>query len=558
MKNKIFGILLLVALIASSCNKYFDYTNDSLLNDKIVYGDYNNIKYLLLSTYSMLPGSFNHIGSGMLSSATDESEDAYDYSSVQNFNDGSWNPNNNPDDCWSREYTTIRRCYLFLHGTDTVTFNNFKYVDDTKYKQYTGDLKIFRGEARFMIAFAYFELFKRYGGVPILDHLATLEENLNLPRNSTEEVYKFIIMNCDSAIKVLPKSYDGSNTGRATLGTAYALKCRTFLYAASPLYNNGSYNLALCDSAAHIASVFLANGALLKSQYALESNYGTLFTRKYDSKELIFERRDGNSNSLEKANFPIGFEGLSPEATCPSQNLVDAYEMNNGKPITDPASNYNPANPYVNRDPRLGYTVIWNNSTFKKRAIELWDGGIDAKPLERASKTGYYLKKFMDDNLDLSLASQPSSRHCWYFFRLGEVYLNYAEAMNEAFGPTDTRYGLSAVDAVNAIRKRAGMPNLAAADYATTDALRQKIRNERRVELAFEEHRSWDVRRWQIAESTLGADLRGMDIVKNADASFTYTPFVVEHRTFLPKMYYYPIPESEIQKENKLVQNQDW
>lgn len=556
MKTRILGLFLIIALIMPACNDYFDYENNTLIKENLVFSDYTYINRALANAYTQLPASFNRIDNGMLASATDEAEHAWDYSTIQRFNNGSWDSYSNPDDTWSRQYQLIRRAYVFLNGTDTVTFRNFRYVDDVTYNRYTLELKQFRAQARFLIAFSYFELFKRYGGVPIADHLMSVDEDLDLPRNSVSEVVNFIVANCDSAIRILPKTYDGSNTGRATLGAAMALKCRIFLYAASPLYNNGSYNKALCDSAARIASAFISPAGSLKSTYSLQSNYGVLFTRTTNSKELIFERRDGNSNSYEKANFPIGFDGSGVGATCPSQNLVDAYEMTNGKPITDPTSGYNPVDPYKNRDARLGFTIIINNSTFKGRPIQLWTDGLDGKGKEKASKTGYYLKKYVDDNLNL--LQNNTSRHTWYYFRLGEIYLNYAEAMNEAFGPTDARYGLSAVDAVNAIRLRAGMPNLVAADYASADALREKIRNERRIELAFEEHRSWDVRRWKIAESTLGADLRGMDIVKNADATFTYTPYVVEKRVFLPKMYYYPIPNAEIIKDKKLEQNPDW
>lgn len=556
MNRKITYTIVILAFLLISCDEYFDYDNDTLLKEEFVFSDYTYIKQVLANVYTQLPSTFNYIDNGMLASASDEAEHSWDYSMIQRFNNGSWDAYSNPNDVWSKQYQLIRRAYVFLNGTDTVTFRNFRYVDDVTYNRYTLELKQFRAQARFLIAFSYFELLKRYGGVPIVEKKLSVDEDLNLPRGSVTDVVNFIIANCDSAIKVLPKSYDGSNTGRATLGAALALKCRTFLYASSPLYNNGTYNKDLCDQAAKIAAEFIASTGSLKSTYALESNYKTLFTRKYDSKELIFERREGNSNNFEKANFPIGFDGSGSGATCPSQNLVDSYEMKNGKPITDPSSGYNPADPYKNRDPRLEYTIIVNNSTFKGRQIELWTDGLDGKGKEKASKTGYYLKKYVDDNLNLLLNN--TSRHCWYYFRLGEIYLNYAEAMNEAYGPLNNKYGLSAVDAVNEIRKRAGMPNLIEADYATADLLREKIRNERRVEMAFEEHRIWDVRRWRIAETTLGADLIGMEIVKNGDGSFSYTPYKIEDRVFSSKMYFYPIPNAEILKQKKLEQNPGW
>ena len=554
MKAKKGILFIAVLLILSSCGDYFEYENQAFLKEKLVFSDYNYIKQVLTNAYTQLPVSFNGIDNGMLASASDEAEHAWDYSRIQLFNSGNWDAYNNPDDVWTKQYLAIRRANVFLNGTDTTSFREFQYVDDITYNRYHAELKQFRAEAKFLIGFFYFELLKRYGGVPIVNRVLAIDEDLNLPRNSVPEVVNFIVAQCDSAIKVLPLVYDANNSGRATKGTAYALKSRVLLYAASPLYNSGKYDVALCDQAAKAASEFLTGS--LKSTYALQTGYGSLFTRNWTSKEMIFERREANANYFEKANFPIGFDGSGVGATSPSQNLVDAYEMANGKAITDPSSGYNPADPYKNRDPRLAQTIILNNSTFSKRAIELWTGGLDGKGKEKASKTGYYLRKYQDDELDL--LQNRTSRHTWYYFRLGEMYLNYAEAMNEAYGPLDSKYGLSAVAAVNAIRARAGMPVLQPADYASAEILREKIRNERRIELAFEDHRSWDVRRWKIAESTLGADLTGMDILKNADGTFKYTPYVVEKRVFAPKMYYYPIPNSEILKQKNLVQNSGW
>lgn len=546
------GLLLIWAL--TGCNDYFEYENQALLKDELVFSDYNYIKQVLTNAYTQLPPSFNRIDNGMLESATDDAEHAWDYSRIQLFNSGNWDAFNNPDDVWTRQYLSIRRAYVFLNGTDTTSFNQFRYVDDNTYNRYHADLKVFRAEAKFLIAFFYFELFKRYGGVPIIDRVLKIDEELNLPKNSVPEVVSFIVKNCDEAAALLPKVHDSNNTGRATQGAALALKARTLLYAASPLFNNGQYDKATADLAAKTAAEFLTGS--LKASYSLQSNYGALFIRNWTSPELIFERREGNSNYFEKANFPIGFDGSGVGATCPSQNLVDAYEMLNGKPISDPTSGYDPANPYKNRDPRLESTIIVNNAGFSGRTIQLWTGGRDGKGKEKASKTGYYLRKYQDDQLDL--LQNRTSRHTWYYFRLGEMYLNFAEAANEAHGPLDNRYGLTALEAVNVVRKRAGMPALNAADYNGASALREKIRNERRIELAFEDHRSWDVKRWQIAETTLGADLKGMDITRNSDGSFNYSPYIVEKRIFAPKMYFYPIPNSEIMKQPKLVQNPGW
>src|SRR5690606_1539344 len=215
----------------------------------------------------------------------------------------------------------------------------------------------------------------------------------------------------------------------------------------------------------------------------------------FRSREIIFARRYNQQNFMESDNYPIGTPG-GMGRTNPSHNLVDAYERLSG---------WDESNPYENRDPRLSMTVVVNNSTWNNRTIQLWNGGIDGTG-QRASKTGYYLKKFLSPNLDL--VQNNSVVYSWILMRYAEVLLNYAEALNEAYGPgTDLNgNGLTALQALNAVRSRPGVM-LPLISSSNLTEFRQKVWHERRVELAFEEHRFWDLRRWKIANETLGAPL---------------------------------------------------
>jgi hypothetical protein len=203
-------------------------------------------------------------------------------------------------------------------------------------------------------------------------------------------------------------------------------------------------------------------------------------------------------------------------------------------------------------------TVIVNNSIWKATNVQLWQGGLNGKPIFHASKTGYYLKKYVDESLNLTTGLTSPKQ--WIYFRLSEIYLNYSEAMNEAFGPaTSDTLKISALQAINSVRTRAGVVMPALLGTITKEVLREKIRNERRIELAFEDHRYWDVRRWKIAESTLGGTIRGVNVLKENSGIFTYSPFEVEKRAFDSKMYLYPIPQSEIVKGGgNMLQNPGW
>ena len=258
---------------------------------------------------------------------------------------------------------------------------------------------------------------------------------------------------------------------------------------------------------------------------------------------------------LESGEFPIGYNGGNG-STNPTQEMVDAFEMNNGKAITDPSSGYDPQNPYKNRDARLGMTVHVDGADFKGRKVETYVGGQDGLDKSTTStKTGYYLKKFCAEWVNPYEGNSTVGRY-WIFFRLGESLLSYAEAMNEAYGPDadPKNYGMTARQAVNKVRSRVYMPGVLA---TTQDEMRTKIMNERRVELAFEEHRFWDVRRWKLGSQYFNKPIHGMRITKNGNSK-TYTVFKVEDRVYSEKMNWLPIYYYDIIKQNNLEQTPGW
>lgn len=542
-------IVGLLSLFIAGCN-YLEYSEASYLQKEDIFSDWNRTQSFLSDNYASVPLGFAPIGGAMRASATDDAEFVFDYSSVQKFHDGSWSSFQTIDEQWGQMYSAIRAVNLFLEEVKGRTFDEYKYTDT--YADEMAQFNNYPHEARFLRAFFYLQLIERYGDVPLITTVLAEEDANAVSPASYDEVVRFIISECDAIIPLLPASYaaftSAKETGRATKGAAMALKARTLLYAASPLHNQSG------DTQKWIDAAKAAKDIIGSATYVLEANYNA-FLNNVASKELIFERREGNQNYFEKANFPIGFEGGNT-GNCPTQNLVDAYEMKaNGLGINEPNSGYNPLDPYAGRDPRLALTILYNTSTFKSKPLECWIGGANAAPKANASKTGYYLKKYLIESVSLTPGSINSKQHTWVIFRYGEVLLNYAEAMNEAFGPENASdLGMTALQAVNLIRTRAKMPVFPAG--LTKDQFRLKLQNERRIEMAFEEQRFWDIRRWKIGDTT--RDIYGMDITKNTDGTYTYTKKLIERRVFEDKMNLYPIPQSELFKNNKLKQNTGW
>ena len=561
MNAKFFSYIYISAAISiaftlSSCNGFLDREEDSFIDKTATFDSYNRTKQYLTYAYTLLPDGLNRFSrEAMLASATDDAEFAIESAEIQQFNNGSWNALNNPDDVWNRYYSGISKCCTLLENTNHVNLD-ISRLDPDKQVEYANslkDIRMWRAEARFLRAYFHFELLKRYGPIPIVTSTLSINGNYeNTPRPTMKEVVDFIAKECDIAadtLELTPWRNVNDAFGRATKGAALALKSRLLLYAASPLYvdfgdtneANKPTDVALWKSAADAAKAVID-----LNQYELASSYADLFKNDFQNKEYIFVRRYAANSDFEKSNFPVSFGGKG--GTNPSQNLVDDYEMLDGTPFdwNDPAK---AAQPFENRDARLGATILMNMAPFKDKKVATYPEGADASPNPNATKTGYYLRKFLNEDVNIQTGGS-SSGHVVPLFRLAEIYLNYAEALNEC-DPTNPDIALY----LNKVRNRASLPNVSA---LSQEQMRTVIQHERRVELAFEEHRSWDVRRWKIASSTLGAPLMGVQIERKPLGGYTYMPVKVEQRVFQPKMYWYPIPQSEVLKLKQWKQNNGW
>ena len=561
MNAKFFSYIYISAAISiaftlSSCNGFLDREEDSFIDKTATFDSYNRTKQYLTYAYTLLPDGLNRFSrEAMLASATDDAEFAIESAEIQQFNNGSWNALNNPDDVWNRYYSGISKCCTLLENTNHVNLD-ISRLDPDKQVEYANslkDIRMWRAEARFLRAYFHFELLKRYGPIPIVTSTLSINGNYeNTPRPTMKEVVDFIAKECDIAadtLELTPWRNVNDAFGRATKGAALALKSRLLLYAASPLYvdfgdtneANKPTDIAMWKSAADAAKAVID-----LNQYELASSYGDLFKNDFQNKEYIFVRRYAANSDFEKSNFPVSFGGKG--GTNPSQNLVDDYEMLDGTPFdwNDPAK---AAQPFENRDARLGATILMNMAPFKGKKVATYPEGADASPNPNATKTGYYLRKFLNEDVNIQTGGS-SGGHVVPLFRLAEIYLNYAEALNEC-DPTNPDIALY----LNKVRNRASLPNVSA---LSQEQMRAVIQHERRVELAFEEHRSWDVRRWKIASSTLGAPLMGVQIERKPLGGYTYMPVKVEQRVFQPKMYWYPIPQSEVLKLKQWKQNNGW
>lgn len=562
MNTKFFRYVFVSMAVGSaftlcSCNDFLDREEDSFIDKTATFDSYNRTKQYLTYAYSLLPEGLNRFsGDALLGAATDDACFAIESSNIQQFNNGSWNALSNPDNVWNRYFAGIAKCCTLLENSNHVNLD-ISRLDPAKRVEYENNLKdirMWRAEAHFLRAYFNFELLKRYGPIPIIKSTLDINKDYSdTPRPTMKEVVEFIANDCDMAadsLELTPWRNMNDAFGRATKGAALALKSRLLLYAASPLYVDfGDIDEANKPSDATLwkAAADAAKAVIDLNQYELAPAYDDLFKNDFQNKEYIFVRRYPSNSDFEKSNFPISYGGKG--GTNPSQNLIDDYEMLDGTAFdwNDPVK---AAHPFENRDERLLATVLMNGVLFKGKRIATYPGGADAMPNPNATKTGYYLRKFLNENVNIQTGG-GSDGHVVPLFRLAEIYLNYAEALNE-YDPTNPDIAVY----LNKIRGRVSLPDVPSG--LTQEQMRTLIHHERRVELAFEEHRFWDVRRWKVASSTLGAPVKGVKITQDDAGNFTYSPVQVEQRVFQPKMYWYPIPQSEVLKLHHWEQNKGW
>lgn len=566
LKGAMSGILFLTVAGLSSCN-FLDFDQSTGYDSQAeVFEQFERAERSLTQVYTYLDHDFGSIGGGMRDCAIDDAHYVWSNSEVHTFNNGNWSALHPVDDAWSSNYKGIRAANLFIQSMEEADFERYKWNAD--YETWTEKSQYWVSEARFLRSLFLFELARRYGDIPMpVDELYTVD-NINtlgktsfintLGKTSFQDVMSYIANECKEISGVLPNSYEdvaGKQTGRITKGAALALRSRALLYAASPLYSEDNQQKWI--DAAKAAKEVMDLGLYQLVNEDVVNNLS--------SKELILERRMASSCDFEKKNFPISFD-KGNTGTCPSQNLVDAFQTENGDDVIltengfesdDP--DFDETKPYTGRDPRFYKTVLYDGAMFKNVQLDCSEGGAEGLPTVGASETGYYLRKYVMDVVDLSPVEKPAI-HCWVLFRYAEILLNYAEAMNNAYGPnkTEGEFTVTALAALNQVRTRYGMPAIELSDIPDKQAFQEKLEREKRVEFAFENQRFWDLRRWKKG-SEVSNGIDGVRITLDANGKKVYTRVKVENRTWDDKMYFYPIPMSELLKNNNLYpQNPGW
>ncbi|NDV82487.1 RagB/SusD family nutrient uptake outer membrane protein [Bacteroides sp. 51] len=561
--NRYLILLSAVVITLAGCDNFLDTRIDTFTTPDRVETRYNTLWAFANAFYAPLQSGFNIMDNNLFASASDEAQQTAAVSNAAIFNKGTINANINPlTSLYSNYYEGIRAAHFFLDyakdGEEFLALNRdtsgiANIENRINYEKDVRSLNWYRAEAKVAMAYYYSELIKMYGGVPLVT--TTMDKDPNkgaIPRSSYDDVVTHIVGLIDSQLDHLQVDWAthpdnvASRAGRFDKATALAIKARTLLYAASPRNNpaNDKDKWAKAAQAAHDLIVF--------KNYTMPANrdYSAYFsgTGALNNPESIYLIRKTASNSLEKANYPISTPGGNSGVT-PTENLVSVYEY------VGPAD---PSNPYFNRDPRLAATVVTNGSKWNNRIIDQSPGGSDDMSKANTSRTGYYLKKFMIDNLNLT--QDGTAQHLWIMYRYAEVLLNYAEAMNEAYGPDAKPSGftLSARQALTQVRNSA---STSLATITTTDPneFRNAVKRERQVELAFEDHRYWDLIRWKNADTVLNKPVRGVRVSKNMNDVFVYQVVDVASRTFMQRNYYLPFSRAEVVNSNgTLVQNDDY
>lgn len=482
---------------------------------------------------------------------------------------GTWSVENSPIGNWDQNYNIIKYLNLYIENGADLIYNVSDKVRDSTLKSNR------MGEARFLRAWYQTELLKAYAGVeeggtqvlgfPIVTTALKQGDNLDLPRNTYEECVAQIVADCDAAIAVLPLTYSNgndpltglSNRGRASGLAAYALKARVLLNAASPAY--GSSSQALWERAAIAAhDAIEAAGGL--TDLAAYNNFNNA-----NSFDNIWIQPAYTGNGWERSFYPPTLFGTG---VCnPSQNLVDVFPTSNGYPI-ETSSTFDDENPYLNRDQRFYRFIFYNGDNYNGNIIKTYTGGDDAQGglTQQGTRTGYYMKKLLSKDVRLNPNDATTDVKFYVYLSKTELYLNFAEAANEAYGPNDSTLGFSAADVMARIRKRAGIDSdLVAAgiqdqymlDQASAgkEAFRNFIQNDRRIELCFEGFRFWDIRRWNI---DLNHTIEGVQITRDLVNGDTYNYFNVENHTYQNYMRFAPLPFSQTLIMNNLKQNAGW
>ncbi len=557
MKHKIICAICVTCGFLSCAD--LEYSEESTRDEAWTYEYYGNgIKNMVFDVYAQVYNNeFETNSAYFLAGATDEAQYALETGAINNYWNGGWSAANPYDGTWTRAYTAIAEINMYLEKLQQTDLSDWKYNSD--YENWMAQMELFPYELRFLRAYFYFELFKTYGDVPLVTTTLTNGQANNVERTPADEIVKFIVDECDAIAPYLPVTYKteiGAEIGRATRVAAFALKARTLLYAASPLHNS-SNDKSKWNKAAEACKYILDNASVWGLKL---STYSALWGHDaFLNEEFIFGIGRGDSNTFEMANYPIGVEN-GASGNCPTQSLVDQYEyQDNGETFGHryPGSiDLNLVDPYEGLDPRFALSVVkngdeWPSNGAQKDVMETYVGGFNGAPKYGATPTSYYLKKYVDGSCVTTADNQTRRRHTWIIFRLAEFYLDYAEAVYNATGSAnDATYGMTANEAINKLRTRAdiNMPKFKedGNEWVT------RYERERLVELAFENHRFWDVRRWKKGAQYF----KTIEIASiSSDLKLTRSTYT---RQWDEKYNLYPIAQSELKKNPKLTQNPGW
>lgn len=576
------SLIMGTGVVATSCSDYLDKQASNELTEEKTYADWRMFEYFHNDTYNFLLHGANRINSSWLDAATDLAETSFATGGTRtSFNLGNYYGDGGSAELtsvWESRYRAIRKCNRVINDIDRVPFDITKTEDENNALRQT-----MVAEARTFRAWFYWELFLRYGPLPIVTEVLDPEEDMVTPystRPSVKEYTDWILKELREARPFMlnyDDAWNGNRIGRLSQPMSLALESRILLYLASPRYasSTGVTWAQAATAAKQFIDTYGGNFRLYaEDNIAASENYSNAVLRTQytgNNAEVIFFRNDGTIGWASISDdTPVGEGGRG--GNCPSQNLVDMYDMidgsapftsydatgapvyTNGTPSINAASGYSDQNMWANRDPRLNATVLYQGVEWGSMNTT---GHIDVRlgmadnPIgnANATPTGYYMRKYIPATI-LSSNHGGSAYRLWTIIRYAEILMNYAEALNEVSGPTQ-----EVCDLLDQVRHRAGITGNVAdrADLRTQSAMRNFIHKERTVEFAFEEHRWWDVRRWNVAKEALSRPIYGVNVANDG----TISRKVAQQRVFEDHMYLYPIPEEEYWKTG-LENNPGW
>jgi hypothetical protein len=606
MKRIAFFMIVMVSLFAASSCTDGDFLGETQITDldkERVFSDSTYTAGFLTQIYVDL-GFDTHptrFGQGGLQTACDEAEFRVSSSISTDvmFATGTVNPTTVSNDVWAICYRNIHRCNVFLANVDSSPM-----LESAK--------TVYKAEARFLRAWYYFILLRHYGGVPMLgDNIYTDKDEIPMKRATYADMVDYINKECELAAKDLPTRRGGRQFGRASASICYALQSRLHLYAASKLYNGVSSEITSDPEMVSLLGYAQADGERWKqaadaasrvislgiySMYAYHQNdQGTsepgwgfyaqfqyhdfLQLNSFGGKDFANGANNGNILTFKHASgqekermFYSPTCGGSGDGGYIYHDLVELFPMKDGRPVGESKYEYDALNPNVNRDPRFHNSVIYDgskclnagNDGYIVQTAKGYGATIDA--IHEGTPTGYYIRKMTHRALAGNWFVGTSQNYL--LIRYAEILLNYAEAVNEYYGPDHTdELGvvgtMSPYEALKQIREAAGIEAGEDGMYGlkagmSQEEMREAIRLERRIELAFEGHRFFDVRRWMIASETDNAQMHGFEITKKASGARSGRVVNVRKHIFRPAMYYWPLPYNETIKSEDLVQNPNY